>query len=112
MSIAVVDASGHLVALARMDGARWLSTDTAIGKAFTAAAYAEPSAAQGDKARSLPQFATALSAMTAGRYVPQVGGLPVLRQGRCVGGVGASGATGEQDEEIVRRALAAAVTSG
>lgn len=107
VTVAVVDAAGHLVAMNRMDGASWISVDTAFGKAFTAAAYAEPSAAQGEKARSLPQFAAALSAMTDGRYLPQIGGLPVLRKGHCVGAVGASGATGQQDEAIVREALEA-----
>jgi len=43
--------------------------------------------------------------MTCGRYIPQAGGLPVLRDGRCGGAVGASGSSGQQDEDVVRRAL-------
>lgn len=105
VSIAVVDDTGYLLAFHRMDGARWISAEIAQGKAFTAAAYGEPSAAQGEKARSLPQFAGAITAMTCGRYIPQAGGLPVLRDGRCVGAAGASGSSGQQDEDVVRRAL-------
>ena len=33
MSFAVMDAGGHLLAFARMDGARWVSADVALGKA-------------------------------------------------------------------------------
>ena len=105
LTIAVVDAGGHLLALHRMDGAPWISAEVATGKAWTAAAWQMPSAAQGDKARSLPQFAAAISVMTAGRHTPQIGGLPIHRDGAVVGGIGASGATGEQDEQAVRVAL-------
>lgn len=107
MSLAVVDAGGHLQALHRMDGAPWISAEVAQGKAFTAAAYREPTAKQRTKAESLPRFATALTTMTGGRYVPQTGGLPIMRNGQCVGGVGASGGTGEQDEQVCATALRA-----
>ncbi len=107
MSLAVVDAGGHLLALHRMDGAPWISAEVAQGKAFTAAAYGQPTSEQRKKAESLPRFATALTAMTAGRYVPQTGGLPILRDGACVGGIGASGGTGEQDEQVCATAMEA-----
>jgi uncharacterized protein GlcG (DUF336 family) len=106
MSFAVVDAGGHLLAFERMDGAPWISAEVAQGKAFTAAAYAQPSAAQAAKARDLPQFAAAITVMTGGRYTPQDGGLPIERGGACVGGIGASGGTGQQDAEVCRLALA------
>ncbi|MGI8697814.1 MAG: GlcG/HbpS family heme-binding protein [Mycobacteriales bacterium] len=105
MSLAVVDAGGHLLAFHRMDGAPWISAEVAQGKAFTAAAYRASTAEQRTKAESLPRFATALTAMTGGRYVPQTGGLPIVRDGECVGGVGASGGTGEQDEQVCATAL-------
>ena len=55
-----------------MDGAPWISADVAQGKAWTAAAYGTPSAAQKAKMDSLPNFSTALSAMTSGRYTPPI----------------------------------------
>jgi glc operon protein GlcG len=107
LAFVVVDAGGHTVAAARMDGAAWISPEVALGKAWTAAAYGLPSAAQGDKAKDLIAFAGAISAATAGRYTPQIGGLPITIDGQAAGGMGASGATGEEDEAVVRAALAA-----
>jgi glc operon protein GlcG len=105
LAFAIVDAGGHLVAAARMDGAGWITPEVALGKAWTAAAYRSPSAAQGDKAKDLIAFAGAISVATHGRYTPQIGGLPIVVDGETVGGMGASGALGEQDEAVVRAAL-------
>jgi uncharacterized protein GlcG (DUF336 family) len=77
----------------------------ALGKAWTAAAFRSPSAAQGDKAKDLVAFAGAISAATHGRYTPQIGGLPIVIDGAPAGGVGASGAAGHEDEAVVRAAL-------
>jgi glc operon protein GlcG len=105
LSFAVVDAGGHVVAIARMDDADWITPEVALGKAWTAAAFRSPSAAQGDKAKDLVAFAGAISAATHGRYTPQIGGLPIAIEGSAAGGMGASGAAGHQDEAVVRAAL-------
>ena len=105
LSFAVVDAGGHVVAIARMDGADWITPEVALGKAWTAAAFRAPSAAQGDKAKDLVAFAGAISAATHGRYTPQIGGLPVELDGSSAGAMGASGATGAEDEAVVRAAI-------
>jgi len=106
LSFAVVDAGGHLVALQRMDGAPWIAPEVALGKAWTAAAYQTPSAAQGEKMRELHAFSAAISAATRGRFTPQIGGLPITDDGGAViGAMGASGGTGQQDEDCVRAAL-------
>ena len=105
MSFAVMDPGGHLVALARMDGAPWISADVAQGKAWTSAAYGAPSAAQKEKMTPMPIFATALTAMTHGRFTPQTGAVPVYRDGSLLGALGASGGTGDQDEAVCRTAV-------
>jgi uncharacterized protein GlcG (DUF336 family) len=105
LSFVVVDAGGHVVAVARMDGADWITPEVALGKAWTAAAFRAPSAAQGDKAKDLVAFAGSISAATHGRYTPQIGGLPIVIDGQSAGGMGASGATGQEDEAVVRAAL-------
>jgi glc operon protein GlcG len=105
LSFAVVDAGGHVVAIARMDDADWITPEIALGKAWTAAAFRAPSDAQGQKAKDLVAFAGAISAATHGRYTPQIGGLPVAIDGTAAGGMGASGATGQEDEAVVRSAL-------
>ena len=106
LAFAVVDEGGHLVALHRMDGAPWIAPEVALGKAWTAAAYRAPSAAQGDKMRELHAFSSAISAATHGRFTPQIGGLPITEGDAVVGAMGASGGTGQQDEDVVRAALA------
>jgi uncharacterized protein GlcG (DUF336 family) len=105
MSFAVMDAAGHLLAFARMDGAPWVSADVAQGKAWTAAAYGTPSAAQKDKMAPMPNFATAITAMTHGRFTPQTGAVPIYRDGTLLGALGASGGTGEQDEAMCTAAV-------
>jgi glc operon protein GlcG len=105
LSFAVVDAGGHVVAVGRMDGADWITPEIATGKAWTAAAFRAPSDAQGKKAKDLVAFAGSISAATHGRYTPQIGGLPIELDGEVAGGMGASGATGQEDEAVVRAAL-------
>lgn len=105
LAFAVLDAGGHLVAAARMDGADWITPEVAFGKAWTAAAYRAPSAAQGDKAKDLVAFAGAISVATQGRYTPQIGGLPLVIDGEPAGAMGASGASGQEDEAVVRTAI-------
>ncbi|HZY00579.1 MAG TPA: heme-binding protein [Dermatophilaceae bacterium] len=105
MSFAVMDAGGHLLAFARMDGAPWVSADVALGKAWTSAAYGVPSAAQKEKMSPMPNFSTALSAMTHGRFTPQTGAVPIYRSGTLLGALGASGGTGEQDQDMCTRAV-------
>jgi glc operon protein GlcG len=105
LSFAVVDAGGHLVALHRMDGAPWITPEVALGKAWTAAAWQTPSAAQGDKMKDLHAFSAAISSATHGRFTPQIGGLPILDGAEVIGAMGASGASGAEDEAVVRAAL-------
>ena len=105
MSFAVMDPGGHLVALHRMDGAPWISADVAQGKAWTAAAYGVPSDAQKQKMEPMPNFAGAVTVMTAGRFTPQTGGVPVYRDGTLLGALGGSGGTGAQDEAACEAAV-------
>jgi glc operon protein GlcG len=105
LSFAVVDDGGHVVAIGRMDGADWITPEVALGKAWTAAAFRAPSDAQGQKAKDLVAFAGAISAATHGRYTPQIGGLPIALDGTPAGAMGASGASGQEDEAVVRAAI-------
>jgi glc operon protein GlcG len=105
LSFAVVDAGGHLVAVGRMDGADWITPEVALGKAWTAAAFRAPSDAQGQKAKDLVAFAGLISAATCGRYTPRVGGLPIADGDTPLGAIGASGASGQEDEDVCRAAI-------
>ncbi len=107
MAIAVVDTGGALVAFARMDGTPFPLAEVAIGKAYTAAAFARPSAEVAEVFAGRVQFTTSISVATDGRVMFSKGGAPVFADGALIGGMGASGGTGEQDLAVVEAALAA-----
>jgi uncharacterized protein GlcG (DUF336 family) len=107
MSIAVVDAAGTLVAAARMDGARFLTPETARAKAYAAAAYGRSGRELGEAYREYPPFWASLPSL--GRpLLPSQGGVPIIVEEVIVGAVGVGGGTGEQDDETARAGLAAA----
>ena len=107
MSLAVVDAAGNLVALARMDGARWMTAGVAQSKAFTAATFRRPSMAVAELAQSRPQLIDSITGIVGRPLLLAGGGLPLLIKGELIGGVGASGGTEEQDIECAKAGLAA-----
>lgn len=82
LAVAVVDAGGHLVTLHLMDGVPFIAAEIAWGKAWTAAAWGETSADQATKATEVPQFATAITVASGGRYTPQAGGIPSAETAR------------------------------
>ncbi len=96
VSVAVVDAGGHLVAFQRMDAAEIAGPVLARDKAYTAVAHRCATADLA--AASAPGAELAgLSSADGGRYVCFAGGVPLWSGGRVVGGVGVSGGTAAQD---------------
>ena len=105
VSVAVVDARGDLVALGRMPGAGANTPDTAIGKAMMSAIYGQPSGALA--ARATSPATQAFNDATGGRLRFVQGAVPIIRNGWILGGVGASGASALQDEQVSAAALSA-----
>ena len=101
MTIAVVDEGCHLLRLVRMDGALLISLEVGIGKARTAAKMRMSTS---DLAGLVAKSAAALALPEA---IPFPGGEALIRDGRCVGGIGVSGGTPDDDERIARLAAAA-----
>jgi uncharacterized protein GlcG (DUF336 family) len=100
-NIIIVDASGVLVASIRMDGAKYLSIDTATGKARFAASHNTPSG-------NLPfEAGVTFAVVTKGTATNLPGGLPIRFGGKLAGGIGVGSGTGEQDLIVGRAALAA-----
>lgn len=98
-NIAVVDEGGNLVAHVRMDGA-WLgSIDISINKAWTARAFEIQTKDLGPNAQPGKQF-YGIHTTNHGRVVIFAGGIPLVRDGRVIGGIGVSGGTGEQDQTV------------
>jgi uncharacterized protein GlcG (DUF336 family) len=105
LSCAVVDSRGDLVALTRMDGARFFTTDVARGKAQVSALFGQPS---GNLAQfgATPAFSN-FNATAQGRLFPIQGALPIMRNNQVAGAVGCSGASSQQDEDAAKAGLAA-----
>ncbi|MEQ1869256.1 MAG: heme-binding protein [Vicinamibacterales bacterium] len=104
LSCAVVDSRGDLIALARMDGARFFTTDVARGKAQVSAIFGQPSGnmAQLGQSPVFPNFNTAAQ----GRLYPIQGALPITKNGQVLGAIGCSGASSQQDEDAAKAGLA------
>lgn len=101
MSVGIVDEGGYPLCLQRLDGAGLMTGKVALEKARTAALIRGPSRRLADRVASEP----ALLRLTD--YLPMAGGLPILVEGQCVGAIGVSGGTAEQDEEIAAVGLRA-----
>ena len=103
VSIAIVDAGGHLLWLQRLDGAAPLSAHIAPAKANTAALGRRESKVYEDMVNG---------GRTAFLSAPGVaglleGGVPILYQGECLGAVGVSGVKAGEDAQIARAGIAA-----
>jgi len=109
MGVVVVDAAAQVVASVREDGATALRLDIALGKAAAAVGMGVNSRVLTQRAKDMPAFYGAVSAVAQQHFVPQTGAVLVQdAQGRVIGAAGASGGTGDEDEQIVIAGIAAA----
>ncbi len=97
--ISVVDAGGHLLAFARMDGAFAMSMPTSLMKAKTAASYGEPTG------NILAGVDIKLAIATQGERINLPGGLPIIVDNRVIGAIGVGSGTGEQDRQVASAAI-------
>lgn len=104
MSISVVDEGGNLVAFHRMDDSLLASIEVSQSKAYTAAAL---KCATSDAARQiLPgESLYGLQNTHPGHFCLFGGGVPITVNGRCIGGLGVSGGTSEQDVCVAEYAV-------
>jgi len=109
LTVVILDAGGHLVAMEREDGSGFGRPDVAEGKAAGALAMGVSSRTLGDIAAERPQFMAALSATWKGRLIPAAGGILVKdAAGALLGAVGVSGDLSDSDEEAAFAGIAAA----
>jgi glc operon protein GlcG len=97
VAAAVVDTGGVLVHFERLEGTQNGSSETAIEKARTAAAYRRPSKAFEDVVASGKTNYLRLPGA-----VPIEGGVPLVVDGKIVGAIGISGATSVQDGQCAK----------
>jgi glc operon protein GlcG len=108
MDIAVVDDGGHLLAFARMDGAKLSSVEIAIAKAYSSATRRRASGpAMGDGGQVNLALSLGLSIASHGRQLPIRGGLTLEVDGVCVGAIGASNGTEDQDTDVAQAGVRA-----
>ena len=99
LTVVVLDASGHLIAAQRQDGASMFRFDVAMGKAWGAVAMGLSSRDLAARAQDNPNFFVSLAATGQGRFLPQPGAVLIRdAEGTILGSAGASGGTGDQDE--------------
>jgi uncharacterized protein GlcG (DUF336 family) len=109
MGIAVLDAAGNLKAFASEDGASMFRFDIARAKAWGAIGMGVSSRVLGQRAKDNPNFFVALAATADGKFLPQTGAVLIKdAAGNVLGAVGASGGTGDEDEEICMAGVQAA----
>lgn len=103
VSIAIVDEGGHLLWLQRLDGAAPISAQIAPAKAQTAAMGRRESRLYEEMING-----GRMSFLSApGLHGLLEGGVPILKDGQCIGAVGVSGVKSTEDAQIARAGIAA-----
>jgi uncharacterized protein GlcG (DUF336 family) len=103
VTIAVVDEGGHLLWLQRLDGAAAISAHIAPAKAHTAALGRRESKVYEEVING---------GRTSFLSVPEIkglleGGIPIMKDGQCLGAVGVSGVKSSEDAQIAKAGIAA-----
>ena len=100
VAIAILDDGGHTLHFARMDGATPANAGIALEKGRTAAISRRSSGKWEEMVKS---GRTVMMKMPG--ILPVQGGMPIIVEGTCVGGVGVSGVQSHQDEQIAQAGI-------
>jgi uncharacterized protein GlcG (DUF336 family) len=100
VTIAILDDGGHVLLLTRMDGASPVSAEIATLKGRSAAISRRSTKVAEDR------IAAGRMALLRMPTLPVQGGLPILYQGECLGGIGVSGVQSHEDEQVCSAGLA------
>ncbi|MHB1247885.1 MAG: GlcG/HbpS family heme-binding protein [Polaromonas sp.] len=103
VTIAIVDDGGHLLHLQRLDGAAPISAHIAPAKANTAAMGRRESKVYEDVING------GRTSFLSAPYIQGMleGGVPIVKEGQCLGAVGVSGVKSAEDAQIARAGIAA-----
>jgi glc operon protein GlcG len=99
VTYAIVDDAGALLYLERMDGAGPTTAEIAAGKAKTSAITRRPTRFWEGMIKERPVF------MNYPGILQIQGGLPIMHEGECVGGIGVSGVQSADDEQIAKAGI-------
>jgi uncharacterized protein GlcG (DUF336 family) len=98
--VAILDDGGHVLHLARMDGASPFNARAALAKGKTAAETRRSTLVWEDRIKAGRNSMLGMPNIT-----PVQGGLPIVINGTCVGGVGVSGVQSHEDEQIAKAGI-------
>jgi glc operon protein GlcG len=99
MAVAIVDPAGTLIYYEKMDNTQNGSADVSISKARSAARFKRPTKAFQD---ALAAGGTGLRILRLEGAIPVEGGIPLMLDGKIVGGIGLSGGSSEQDGQCAK----------
>ncbi len=108
VSIAIVDAGGHLVLFERMMSPYgWATGHISLAKANTAVMFNQSTDAVAQWGGAIPGFASSMSEMSQGKFIMAAGGWPIRLNGATIGGIGVSGGNAPgRDDDIARAGIA------
>ena len=107
VSVAVLDAAGHPVVVARGKADAWHGPYMAAGKARLAAAFRKPTAQLLEQWADRPLYPMSLVEIIPGGVTLNKGGYPIFADGVCIGAIGVGGSSPDVDDDIARRTVAA-----
>jgi uncharacterized protein GlcG (DUF336 family) len=105
MAIVILDSTGHVVMLHKLDNTQYGSIQVAEGKAETAVNFRRPSKVFEDLVAGGGQGLRILALHGA---TPLEGGVPIIADGKVIGAVGVSGGTSTQDAQVAKAGADAA----
>lgn len=109
LTVAVLDAGGHVIALQRQDGSSTLRPQIACGKASGALSLGISSRKIAEMAQERSMFVSALNSIAPQGIIAAAGGVLVVDDdGAPVGAVGVTGDTSDNDEDCALCGIAAA----
>jgi len=106
VSVAIVDAGGHVLLLKRMEGGRFHTVHSATTKAVCAASNRRATGSKGAQGQGLDTVHALGLALAAGaeRWTPMEGGYPIMVGTECIGAVGVAGGDWAFDERLAKEA--------
>jgi glc operon protein GlcG len=106
VSVAIVDAGGHLMLLERMEGGRFHTVHSATTKAVCAASNRRATGSKGAAGQALDVAHALGLALAAGpeRWTAMEGGWPIMAGAECIGAIGVAGGDWQFDERVAREA--------
>ena len=102
VSVAVVDAAGHPVLVARGRETAWHGPYMAVGKARLSAAFQKPTDSLMEQWKDRPMFPLSLTEVIPGGVTLNAGGHPIFRDDECIGAIGIGGGSPANDGKIAR----------